>query len=205
MDRECYFMNRMLRYYQPERGVTVTCLFWVQVTPGSNPGAPTKRMRIYESARWRTNTTNHTNMIKRIINFFDKFEDHVRGHLSHHPILYTFIGGVAIVLFWRGVWHTADILQSQGGFLGWLFYEPTNTVIVTVILIATGLFVSYFIGDTILISGLKHEKKEAEKTDKEIKEEEEQIRLLRTTVKEIKKEVDEIKDVVEHEHAKHHH
>lgn len=136
-------------------------------------------------------------MIKRVINFFDKLEDKIRGHLSRFPILYTLIGGTAIVLFWRGVWHTADILEEQGGWLGWLFYEPTNLVIVVVILLATGLFVSYFIGDTILISGLKKEKKATEKTEREIQEEEVEIKELRTTIKEMKKEVDEIKEAVE--------
>jgi mannitol-specific phosphotransferase system IIBC component len=136
-------------------------------------------------------------MIKRVINFFDKFEDKVRKHLSHYPVIYTLIGGVAIVLFWRGVWHTADILEERGGFLGWLFYEPTNVVFVTIILLATGLFVSYFIGDTILMSGLKQEKKIADKTEIEVKKEREEIVGMQTTIKEIKKEVDEIKELVE--------
>ncbi len=137
------------------------------------------------------------NIIKKTINFFDKFEDYIRGHLSRHPILYTLIGSVAIVLFWRGVWHTADILEAKGGWLGWLFYEPTNMVIVLVILLATGLFVSYFIGDTILISGIKGEKKITEKTEKEVKEEEVSIVAISSAVKDIKKEVDEIKEFVE--------
>jgi uncharacterized membrane protein len=144
-------------------------------------------------------------MFHKVLNFFDKLEDNVRGHLSHYPVLYTLVGGIAIVLFWRGVWHTADILQGQGGWLGWFFYEPTNLVIVVVILLATGLFVSYFIGDTILISGLKGEKKATDRTEREIKEEEEKIGELRTTIREIKKEVDEIKDFVEHDHTEHHH
>jgi len=146
-----------------------------------------------------------TPTFKKIVSFFDKLEDKTRGHLSHYPVLYTIIGGVAIVLFWRGVWHTADILQARGGWLGWLFYEPVNMIIVTIILLGTGLFVSYFIGDTILISGLKREKKTTDKTEKEVQEEEEKLKELRTTVKEIKREVDEIKDVVEHEHTEHHH
>jgi len=111
-------------------------------------------------------------VIKRAINFFDKFEDHVREHLSRHPVIYTIIGGVAIVLFWRGVWNTADILQDKGGWWGVLFYEPVSLVITTIILLATGLFVSYFIGDTILMSGLKHEKKVTDKTEKEVEDEE---------------------------------
>ncbi|HEX7724225.1 MAG TPA: hypothetical protein VF438_00605 [Candidatus Paceibacterota bacterium] len=143
-------------------------------------------------------------MIRSILVFFDKFEDYIRGHLSRFPIVYTMIGGIAIVLFWRGVWHTADILQEQGGWLGWLFYEPTNLVIVLVILLATGLFVSYFIGDTILMSGLKGEKKVTDRTERELKEEEERIRELRATVREVKKELDEIRDVVVAEHKAHH-
>src|SRR6185369_3999840 len=103
-------------------------------------------------------------MIKNIITFFDKFEDNIRSHLSRYPIVYTFIGGIAVVLFWRGVWHTADILQAKGGWLGFIFYEPTNLIIVILVLLATGLFVSYFIGDTILISGLKGQKKLTDRT-----------------------------------------
>jgi hypothetical protein len=137
-------------------------------------------------------------MMKKILTFFDKFEDRIRGNLARYPIAYTFIGGIAIVLFWRGVWHTADILQAKGGWLGWLFYEPLNLAIVVLILLATGLFVSYFIGDTILISGLKGEKKVTDHTQREVKEEEEKISELRTTIKEMKKEVDEIRDFVEH-------
>lgn len=139
-------------------------------------------------------------MVKKIVNFFDKFEDHVRGHLSHYPIIYTIVGAVAIVLFWRGVWHTADILQARGGFLGFIFYEPVNMFIVVIILLATGLFVSYFIGDTILISGLKQEKKLHEKTEKEVKEESDRLLDISTTIREMKREVDEIKDVINHEH-----
>ena len=137
-------------------------------------------------------------MIKKIITFFDKLEDKIRGHLSRFPILYTLIGGVAIVLFWRGVWHTADMLAARGGLLGFLFYEPVNLILVVLILLATGLFVSYFIGDTILISGIRHEKKVTDKTEREVQEEEVELKGIRTTIKEIKKDVEEIKQAVEH-------
>lgn len=142
--------------------------------------------------------------IRRILNFFDKFEDRVRGRLSKYPILYTFIGGVAIVLFWRGVWHTADLLKEQGGWVGWLFYEPVNLAIVVLILLATGLFVSYFIGDTILMSGLKHEKKTTDKTEKEVAQEEARLTEMRHTIGEMKKEMDEIRNIVVEEHKQHH-
>jgi hypothetical protein len=143
-------------------------------------------------------------MVKKILTFFDKLEDNIRTHLARYPIAYTLIGGIAIVLFWRGVWHTADILQAKGGWLGFVFYEPTNLVLVLIVLLATGLFVSYFIGDTILISGLKGEKKVTDRTEREVKEEEQKIVELRTTIQEMKSEVDEIKDFVEHVKTDHH-
>ena len=151
------------------------------MTPGSNPGAPTMNQ-------------DHPGLIKKVIVFFDKLEDNVRGHLSHYPVVYTIIGGTAIVLFWRGVWHTADILQGQGGVIGFIFSPVVNMIIVAVVLLMTGLFVSYFIGDTILMSGIKGEKKVADRTQKDVKEEETRIGELRTTIKEMKKEVDEIRD-----------
>ena len=144
------------------------------------------------------------NSFRKLIQYFDKLEDQIREHLSKYPIIYTIIGGTAIVLFWRGVWHTADILQGYGGWLGWLFYEPINLIIVTIIMLATGLFVSYFIGDTILISGLKRQKKIADKTEKEVEEEEGKLAQIGTAIREIKKEVDEIKSNLEEE-KKHHH
>jgi hypothetical protein len=139
-------------------------------------------------------------MIKKVVDFFDKFEDGVRGSLSRFPVVYTLIGSVAIVLFWRGIWHTADILQAKGGILGILFYEPISMIITVVILLSTGLFVSYFIGDTILISGLKQQKKSADKTKKDIEEEEKEIVALEDTILEIKKEMDEIKEEIKHNH-----
>lgn len=139
-------------------------------------------------------------MFRKIINFFDKTEDKIRGHLSHYPIIYTLIGSTAIVLFWRSVWHTADLLEARGGFLGFLFYEPVNMIVVVIILLATGLFVSYFIGDSILISGAKSQRKLAEKTSKEILGEESNIVEIKEVLNSIKQEVDEIKKDVEGHH-----
>jgi hypothetical protein len=146
--------------------------------------------------------------MKKILRFFDKLEDKVRVRLSHRSIFYALIGGSLVVLFWRGVWHTADILMEKGAemyiydgskfgkFMYYFFYEP-NTIIWTVLLLLlTGLFVSTMIGDRIILSGLKHEKKVDEKTEEEIREEEQQIVLLNKKVSEISKDIEEIKTLL---------
>ena len=144
-------------------------------------------------------------MIRKIVTFFDRFEDVVRSHLSRYPIVYTLIGGVAIVLFWRGVWNIADMLAARGGFWGFVLYEPVSLIIVICVLLGTGLFVSYFIGDEIILSGVKSQKKLAERTDKELKEEEVDLAQIKHVVEEIQHEVHDLKREVEHEHREHSH
>ncbi|HEU0081133.1 MAG TPA: hypothetical protein VFQ72_03890 [Candidatus Paceibacterota bacterium] len=131
--------------------------------------------------------------MKKIIVFFDKLEDRVRGNLSHKPIVYSILGGILVVLFWRSVWHTADILMLQGGVLGWIFYEPHQLVITVAGLMLTGLMVSVFIGDRIILSGLRHEKKFEEMTEDLVKEEEVTLKSLRSEIRELKKQLEEAK------------
>jgi hypothetical protein len=133
-------------------------------------------------------------MFNLIVRFFDKLEDKVRARLSHRSIIYAFIGGVMVVLFWRSVWHTADILMSKGGFWGWMFYEPITLVWTSIILLMTGLFVSSFIGERIVISGLKKEKKVTDKTEEEVKKEDDKIANLNAKINALTRDVATIKD-----------
>lgn len=124
-------------------------------------------------------------MIKNILKFFDKFEDHVRGHLSRYPVIYSLIGGFAVVLFWWSVWEIANLLK----------WNPYVTLIISVcVLLATGLFVSFFVGDTILISGIKKEKKLIEKTEEEVDEE---VGFLKKVDEELKEDIRERKILIE--------
>ncbi|PIS13554.1 MAG: hypothetical protein COT67_01070 [Candidatus Tagabacteria bacterium CG09_land_8_20_14_0_10_41_14] len=116
-----------------------------------------------------------------IIRFFDKLEDKIRGALSHRPIVYAFIGSVGIILLWRGVWMVADDFDFMTG--------PVSVVAGIVILLAIGLFVSFFIGDQILISGVKEEKRTDEKTEEEIRSEAVSLRQIRSDLDEIKNQL----------------
>ncbi|MEK7652191.1 MAG: hypothetical protein AAB351_03270 [Patescibacteria group bacterium] len=101
-------------------------------------------------------------LMKKTVDFFDIVEDHIRGSLSRYPIPYAIIGGIGIVLFWRGVWHLADDINLS---------SLASAIIGTIILLLAGLFTSMFIGDHIIISGLKHEKKVTDTTEKEVETE----------------------------------
>lgn len=135
--------------------------------------------------------------------FFDKLEDKTRRSLSRTPILYAFIGGIGIVLFWRGVWHTTDWIMEYY-FLQPLEYSsmhlqtapwwdgPLSFIAGSTLLLITGIFVSNFIGNEIIISGLKGEKKLAEKTEDEVKTETGVIGEIRQEVLNISKKLDQL-------------
>lgn len=135
-------------------------------------------------------------MFISIARFFDRLEDKVRARLSHRSIVYALIGGACTVLFWRGVWHTGDILMEKGGFWAWMFYEPITIVWTSVVLLMTGLFVSNFIGERIVISGLKKEKKVTDKTEEEVQAEEAEISRLEKKVDMLVEQITELKDVL---------
>ena len=84
-------------------------------------------------------------VIKKIVQFFDKLEDKTRAKLSHTPIVYAFLGGIGVVLFWRGVWHIADDINLN---------SIISIIVGSIILLITGVFVSAFIGSRLIISGL---------------------------------------------------
>jgi len=119
-------------------------------------------------------------MFKNIIRFFDRFEDVVRGKLSHYPILYALVGAVGLVLVWKGVWETAEFYPALWG--------PTSIILGMLILLATGLLVSFFIGDTIILSGIKRDKKIAEKSEKEI------IEAGKSTAEQILAKIDHLEE-----------
>ena len=122
-------------------------------------------------------------MIEKIVRFFDKLEDKIRTRLSKKPILYALVGSIGIILLWRGIWVMADEIGMSG---------IISTIVGLIILLSIGLFVSFFVGDRIIISGIKAEKRIDEKTEEEIRIEESTLSEIHKDVEEIKKEIDDI-------------
>lgn len=140
--------------------------------------------------------------MKSIVKFFDKLEDRIRGFLSHYPILYGFLGGIGVVLFWRGVWHTADVVslavwgeEPISTFA--LLDGPISLFVGSIVLLLTGVFVSEFIGNKVIISGLVGEKKITEKAEEEIKNEELELKHLQTSLDRVEKKIEELEEELE--------
>ena len=129
-------------------------------------------------------------MIKRFLDFCVETENRIRVALSRYPIIYALIGGTGIVLFWRGVWHTADDISMSSSL---------SLLLGIVILLVTGMLVYEFIGNRLIISGLigeekitKKEEGEIRKEEKEIETEEAQLKNLQNTLSRLEKKLDHI-------------
>lgn len=120
-------------------------------------------------------------MWDRIEKYFDKLEDRIRFKLSRYPILYALVGAIGIVLVWKGVWEMASAFAVLDGF-GSFFLG-------IVILLLSGLLVSFFIGDSILISGFRKEKKLMEKAQSEMHSEKDLLEAILARVERIEKEL----------------
>jgi len=133
--------------------------------------------------------------MKKVFRFFDRLEDVTRDMLSHHPLPYAFIGGTLVVLYWRGIWHTADLVEASGGYWGIFFAAPLQIFVTGGLLMLTGLAVSVFIGDSIILSGVKHEKKVFEKAESEIQIEEKEISSVERRLKTLEEKIDSLIEV----------
>jgi len=136
-------------------------------------------------------------IFKKIFKFFDRTEDKTRSKLSKYPVLYATIGAVGLVLLWRGVWMVADSLSvfDNNPFDKTVFIDGAISIGASVvILLVSGLFVSFFIGDRIILSGLKKEKKMEEKTKEELDAEMNVVNKMEEKIENIEENIEKIKE-----------
>lgn len=110
-----------------------------------------------------------------------KLKHKIQNYLSHNPKTYALIVGIGIVLFWRGVWHSADHIHtfishltatSSPSFIDAPWWDgPLSFVVGCVVLYFTGAFTSSFIGNELILSGLRGEKRLNQRTETEVKTE----------------------------------
>ena len=139
-------------------------------------------------------------VIDSIYYLFDKMEDHIRARLARHPFIYTFIGGTGVVLFWRGVWHIADVFEKNTALGSYIFSPLGSVVFGVIILLSTGIFVSVFIGDSIIMSGIKHDKKIIEKAIEDVDSEKVDIEKVLHAIITMKNELEALEHKAKSKH-----
>ncbi|OGF89673.1 hypothetical protein A3I27_00865 [Candidatus Giovannonibacteria bacterium RIFCSPLOWO2_02_FULL_43_11b] len=122
--------------------------------------------------------------------------------LSHRPGWYALIVGVGIVLFWRGVWHSVDQIHTYFNYYSlnpsidlvaspW-WDGPLSLFVGSIILYFTGAFISSFIGNELILSGLRGEKRLNQKTEVEVRSEMTAITDIKNSIKEINRTLDQL-------------
>lgn len=96
----------------------------------------------------------------------------------------------------------ADILESNGGFIGFIFTPQVTFITSTIVLLASGLFVSFFVGDAIIMSGLRKEKKFVDKAQEEMEREEKDMRRMEHVLEKIETEIEHLHTGHTHEPQK---
>jgi hypothetical protein len=126
-------------------------------------------------------------MFKKIINYFDKLEDRTRSRLSRSPVVYAMVGAFGIALFWYSITELAAAVpfMNQWHALPWFIFS-------LLLLLVSGVFVSYFVGDQIIMSGIRGEKKMIEKSGEEIVKEEKDIAQVLDKLEDLEQKIDEL-------------
>ncbi len=83
---------------------------------------------------------------------------------------------------------TADLFPFMTG--------PVSLIISIVLALITGVFVSFFIGEQVIISGIKREKKIIEKTEEEIRMETDLLNDVKNRLGKIEKDISYIKNKI---------
>jgi len=141
---------------------------------------------------------------------FSKFEQRITVYLSHRPKLYALVVGVGVVLFWRGVWHTADqvhtclsysrICLSIDATTSPWWDGPASLLVGLIILYFTGAFISSFIGNELILSGLRGEKRLTQKTEGEVEGEVSAIAEIQDALNSIEKKMVDLERKVRDHH-----
>jgi len=137
----------------------------------------------------------------------DKLEKRITIYLSHRPKLYALVVGLGIVFFWRGVWHSVDRLHevyetSSLDAVGTPWWDgPLSLLAGIVILYFTGAFISSFIGNELILSGLRGEKRLTEKAESEVEIEIRAVSDIRDAIMGLEHKVGDLEKKVRDHHG----
>jgi len=126
--------------------------------------------------------------MKNLTNIFLKIEDKSRNYFEKFPFFHAFFAGIGVVLFWRGVWETADLFGIK----------PNVSICLGIlILIIIGLFLQTFVGNTIIIKKVESEKKMEKKTETDIKKVQQEVGVEEISLELLAKKLESIESKIE--------
>ena len=100
------------------------------------------------------------------------------------------------MLFWRGVWDVADVLEQHTSWGSFVLSPVGSMILGIVVLLATGLLVSSMIGESILLTSIRKEKKLIEKSRQEIEEDLRSENQEKDILQKIGEDIEEIKEKI---------
>ncbi|MCC7436834.1 hypothetical protein IT402_03110, partial [Candidatus Nomurabacteria bacterium] len=126
--------------------------------------------------------------------------------------LYAGIVGIGIVLFWRGVWHSVDTIHMYISHYGntltisanshpW-WDGPISFIVGCIVLYLTRAFVSSFVGNELILSGLRIEKKLAKETKEDLESEVSTISDIKHTLSSISRKMEDLETQIKDHHKK---
>lgn len=121
--------------------------------------------------------------MKYFTNIFLRIEEQARTYFERFPFAHAFLGGVGVVLFWRGVWEIADRMRI----------DPVISIIVGSLLLgAIGLFLHTFVGNAIIIKNVEKDKRLTTKAEHEIQAVEQNIKQEEVTLSQLSEKLDRL-------------
>jgi hypothetical protein len=125
--------------------------------------------------------------MKYVTNIFLRIEERARTYFERVPFLHAFLGGVGVVLFWRGVWEIADRIKI----------DPIVSIVVGSLLLgAIGLFLHTFVGNAIIIKNVEKDKRMTTRAEHEIAVVEKDIKQEGATLEQLSAKIDRLEQVV---------
>ncbi len=125
--------------------------------------------------------------MKYVTNIFLKIEERARTYFERVPFLHAFLGGVGVVLFWRGVWEIADRMRI----------DPIVSIIVGSLLLGSiGLFLHTFVGNAIIIKNVEKDKRMTTKAEHEIASVEKDVKREEVTLGQLSAKIDRLEQVI---------
>jgi hypothetical protein len=125
--------------------------------------------------------------MKYVTNIFLRIEERARTYFERVPFLHAFLGGVGVVLFWRGIWELADRIQI----------DPIVSIVVGSLLLgAIGLFLHTFVGNAIIIKNVEKDKRMTTRAEHEIAAVEKDIKQEGATIDQLSAKIDQLEQVV---------